>query len=1014
MANGLLPRTRKKATKQLWLVPIAVIIGFILTFMFHSSVIFAAQKNPLSSTNYLSNNSFYIYNKPGSVTFRPAGGVTQGSLPDNVKNSVHYDATVGKNAVRMSLPKNPTSQTMFGVVYENAASYRARELDIVETVNNFKYAYDDNYFGSHHYFDVSRKFAGGMMYFGVLRANINYQFLYHDNHQPVNFDVNNDSAYFTFDSLNPRPAKLPYHADDVTGEWVNYDTLNSKGKAETGWVTNPTYIGSYFSKAENGYVNGGKKGSPGFEDFIGGWNFEKYGIAYKLVVGQKSHSFRFGSGAGSAWFTQSTHPLGNPVTPKPDKITASKEVDKAEIHKQNEEIIYKIKGKLPHRENTYKYSDGKVRETNTDDYYKVTDTLPNDLTYTEAYTSVNSKRYAVTSSKGNTITSQFNKSFLNDHTGEDYEIVIRTKANKLPQPGENGWSQSPQKHGQYSINNIGKIEQKVYGKNDSTNTNKVTTKIKRYEGTVQHYDYDWQEKGNFGFKKDATNNSGFTKEGTFKSGKGNIKTQKVYGYEGDSTSVDILKDKTKDSHQAWKYIFAYGNQNSVKINFSGSSETPSFYLPYIVPRAKLETTIAKVDTDKQSNGLPFKMATTGEAYLYRELGNFDNGKVTANVKSNGNTIFTQTKNLKDIIGNSEHGKKVVEWSGILNTSKLANKAKGSNIPLVISFSFENPKSIQLDTTNESTKGYFASERVADAQSFDKSTSQYNAPQRTVKFHGIETPREIREELVLTQNRTAHAKTGYGMKNDLNLAYNGIPNDDYKLSDGATLNYVFPQQFADKNNYITYKDDSQNHKFKGKSMLADRFNQVNKQSTIKVDATGYNGKSGNTKLDTLTDFSKADQDKVKNIYNAVGSDMQDDKRISFSTNYEFYKREAIENSGNVIMHDNSEDPLAKTKDVYEKGDFRDAGKRFYTPYWLELGDYDTHFTKSNKSSSGKDRLGANWLNIDEKRPVNFYAHMYLSRGSHSEKDDELSLQPILSDYQTPHGFNSTDKAWLRAN
>ena len=58
--------------------------------------------------------------------------------------------------------------------------------------------------------------------------------------------------------------------------------------------------------------------------------------------------------------------------------------------------------------------------------------------------------------------------------------------------------------------------------------------------------------------------------------------------------------------------------------------------------------------------------------------------------------------------------------------------------------------------------------------------------------------------------------------------------------------------------------------------------------------------------------------------------------------------------------------------------RKAGSRFYTPLWLKLGKYDVYFSKAQNSSTNKERLGGNWLNINENRPVDFYAHMYLAK------------------------------------
>lgn len=85
--------------------------------------------------------------------------------------------------------------------------------------------------------------------------------------------------------------------------------------------------------------------------------------------------------------------------------------------------------------------------------------------------------------------------------------------------------------------------------------------------------------------------------------------------------------------------------------------------------------------------------------------------------------------------------------------------------------------------------------------------------------------------------------------------------------------------------------------------------------------------------------------------------------------------------------------------------RDGGRRFYIPIWHDLGVYTLNF----QSETG---VGRHLISLDVDWQLDIFAFMYAWVGSPSIEADKLLMQPILSDTQTPAGWNEAQIQWLR--
>lgn len=996
----------------------------------------------LGKNQLIGNKSFEIDNSPTSKA------KIEVQDPSMKKTTLHYGngannanlkSHLGSPVWHVTIPEHAYYSQAITAFYPSAGKFNGQEFDMKVRYDNFhRYPY----WHTKPWIDVSRNAKDGIFYYGFAAGNAYYTFYKH-NSSKVIFNLGSGAkspVYLTFNSLNGLKTGQALALDKITGEWVHF--YGSK----LGYITRNSDIIRYATKVEqrrgqSGAIEvvGGKPNSP-FNDHIGGQatkgmkDFYSHSVSF-LADNNQSQMFRFGAGYGSAWFTLSSLTVKNPPEkhhPKPKPTNAEKTVDKTTIHKQNANLTYTIKGKLPERHNTFKYVnesyvDAKGHyhsivhkiETNTHDNFKFVDNLPKDVTVTSA----SATGMPTPTVSNNRVATTADKSYMTSHSNQGYVIKIHAIANHLPQPGKNGWSdKGPKKHGWYKFYNRGDVSETIYSQTSSHHTNRVSTKIKRYQGNVIHYDFDHGEAGDFVFLDHVHDNDDFSYHDNYDPNDGVIKVEHIYGYENDRKPVYILKNAYKKNNPQWHYLYGYGNQNTEMIKFTAAGTVQNFYFPYIVPRAKFVNAMIKIDTNKAKDGLPFTLDMRGESFLYREFSDYVGSIMTITVKSqDGTQLYQSSKPLSDILKPTYHGVQWTQWKGKLDTSHIAGTLqKGQKLPVTVHVAITNPKKIQLDvgdTTNTTTNfdvptntyGYISSEHLTDQKQFGKDgaandQTDYIAPQRTIKYAGVAQVRELKEQLKLTQQRSAEAKTGYGMTNDLSLEYSGFLNVQNYLKKGTALNYDFPKQFNEANSNITYPSDPQKHNTHGKQMLADRFDQDNQITT--------GDSKFSDKLDTIHAMNSDDRQTISEIENEVPTKFNDEKPATFDVNYKFFTRKSMDKSGDVVLADNK-DPLAKnnSKAKTDGNDSRVGYNRFYTPYWLKLGSYDTDFSKAKRPSQNAGRLGGNWLNIDELRPVKFYAHMYLAKGTKTQSDDELSLQPIISGSQTPADFTQSEKTWL---
>ncbi|TPR12807.1 hypothetical protein DY052_09110 [Apilactobacillus timberlakei] len=1178
-----------------------IILGMILcsTFFISNNIHAQVVNDKIKRTNSnIGNAKFSIYNQEdNNVHYNVNGsGVKESNITPNANQQTLLGHTVMHFAINYAKVSDDTRIT---ITYHNGARYGNIPLTTKLTINGFRRYPSNSYLGkisNDRYINVSTSLYKGLFYFGFLRAYAHYTF-YH-NGKIFNIGGQSDPSYLTFNSLNGVENSTVNHAyDKHIGEWVRYVHA---GQSATGYVTKNTSLANLnigdMLKEPGVKGIGGKPYTYFYDNQGGNENQQNSFLTHSVTFpafSQDGHMFEFGASYGSAWYTLSTNgikpkPKKKPQ-PTPDDQTGEKTVSKSTIQKQGDNFYYTIKGNLPEKHKvyetryydtqdpeTYTVGEGKNKHTVTktvththsyqvevdkNDSYAVEDNLPKDV----SVTNISSHGINIASQDGNHLKFNASNDYMLNHSNGAYNIVIHVKANHLPKPTKDGFTDSSQKKGWYYFYNQAHINSVSYNKHFSHDTNKVHTRIKRIEGTVYHYDHDNDEDGDFGFNGayDDAKNSDFDWNDNFDENNGVIKKDKVYGYNNDKQKVDILPNAYKNNNSNWKYRYVWGDHNQEEITLKDDQEdngddyefARNFYFPYIVPRAKLHNEMIKIDTDKGKNGLPFQMIMSGESFLYRDFSDYNDAMVNINVfdKYNNAILYNKVVSLSSLLDNSQDGIKYTKLTGRLNTNGL-NIPKGQKVNVNVQVSITDPNAIQEDhTENDDTFGFIASENAllgnnkgnndnhnnsdntntnhskkhykqmsyttvdpetyyvgsgqyrhqetkyvthyhyyevlvnddepvhykqmsyttvdpytyttgfgqykhqvtinvthhhyyevpinastndtalndntfnnqANKTYFKGNQNDYIAPERTIKYDGVSQVRVLDEQLKLDQERNASAKTGFGMKNDLKLTYRGNLNAKQYMNDGTAMNYVFPKSFINNTN-IHYDQDHHDHKLDKENMYNDRLNQVNNYQ---------DSNNSFSDLDNLNSFNDDDNNKVNEISQSVPSDLQDEHFGTFMTKYDFYPRIAEYDNGNVDLATNVQEPQSHDDKGTDTGndtaanffgnqgtqnqainnrDYRDGGNRFYTPLWLKLGKYNTSFDKVDYSNTDKSRLGANWLNIDELRPVNMYAHSYLSSNSpngRNELQDQLSLQPILAEKQHVNGFTQSENHWI---
>lgn len=884
---------------------------------------------------------------------------------------------------------------------------------------------------------------------------------------------------------------------DMTGKWVNWDN------GDYGYVYNNTGITNYFSNVQQGYVNGGGLDTH-YSNNKASSDYYTHSIMFQVDGFGKTQSFTFGSGQGYGNFKFSTKIFGEKPhvdeEPKPKSSKISKSTNKMHLSKQGDTYTYTISGKYPERKlqkkwyiasvddkevkdiagktHKIKVDNWKWKADHTDDHMDITDNIDKQLSITSIKGDNINASYS-----GNTVSAHASYNDLIKHSEQEYKIYITVKADKLPQPDANGWhDDGPKQHGMYYIYNQADTTQVLNGTPHNYKTQKVHVGIERWMGIVHHYDFDANNAGDFnGFNIDW---QGHNFQDFVNYNNKDLSTDVIYGYVNDKKEIDSkyvgynsdggLYQPFVQKGQITFYSPDTKSDGTMKDTYIDDKDmVTNFYMPYYTTKLRTINNMVKIDTDKNSNGLPIHIYQRNESFLYKDLDQYKNATEFVNVYevlNNGQKVkdpsFSTNRKVSDMIASYQHGGYWWNIDGKLNN--LVNPETGTGAPKAgqkINFKVEttfdphNGQSvnghdvtlsiIQSGSTMD-TYGFISTESDFNNDSFKgKSYLSLNPVERTIAYNGASKIRELREGIRVDQQREANAKTGYGIRNDFQLSYagwnnvNGLNVSDI-MNNATALNFVFPKAFADngldhdsnsikkdkdtgfKNsdsaiNYNAYNNiNPLNSDLDGSTtFLQDRLQQINKFDNSDLYNPSMDDNNAKATLDT---FNNADGATIGAMNNArqIASDdpvnQFDETVSSFNTNYRFYQR--VSNFGanlpnGVIGLASDNDPEASNKVSFDS-QVADGGYRFYTPYWLSLkssdtkdGKYPTYWERNTKK-----RFGANFFDVNDRRPINFYGHMYLANNSKSDQNDELSIQPLITAKQIPNGFSQSQVDWLK--
>ncbi len=292
---------------------IMLIIGLLLVLSFPSSVYADIQKISSVTINSFSDNweqGLKLKKSTASTSSSKTGGATVNSINDFVFDRLGIS---GYKIYEVRLTN--TSQTVT-IRYNNIGTHNGTTVDCKAT---YQATNIDN--SSKSKLWISKNFYNGFLYY-YLGVKVTYKFY----KTGTNTEVKVNNTIFSVNSLN-------------YGEGTKY------GGSSTGYVSNNTLV-----KYENGYFHGTSNNSKEWTDTIGGFNFERATVSFKLT-NSASHTIYYKAGWGynwqtyaSVWVSPSTIPAGTP------KITPTKKVDKTNA-KKGETITYTITQQL-HRSGT--------------------------------------------------------------------------------------------------------------------------------------------------------------------------------------------------------------------------------------------------------------------------------------------------------------------------------------------------------------------------------------------------------------------------------------------------------------------------------------------------------------------------------------------------------------------------------------------------------------------------------------------------------------------------------------
>lgn len=260
---------------------------------------------------------------------------------------------------------------------------------------------------------------------------------------------------------------------------------------------------------------------------------------------------------------------------------------------------------------------------------------------------------------------------------------------------------------------------------------------------------------------------------------------------------------------------------------------------------------------------------------------------------------------------------------------------------------KNDFKIDAAASTLSTDGYAASEKTIKATSEKQKELSYKGVVMTEK-----TPsagKVYYERLAFPMKKIEKKKTGYGFKREIDLHYENEIGGSIKPS----FDFEVPTRLVDS--YLTYK------------------------------------KSGDRSLITM------DQTKVSN--NKQG------EMSVYDLVYELPHINVERHTGSLFSDDQVE-----SKDKRISYDLVDGGRKFYSPIWSELGNYETKI----KSKP----MGVNLIKTEVTEQLELYASMYAHMDSKTKDQDEVLLKPVYADNPFPNGlpegWTKKDLDWVMSH
>ncbi|MEF3086917.1 thioester domain-containing protein [Bacillus altitudinis] len=232
----------------------------------------------------------------------------------------------------------------------------------------------------------------------------------------------------------------------------------------------------------------------------------------------------------------------------------------------------------------------------------------------------------------------------------------------------------------------------------------------------------------------------------------------------------------------------------------------------------------------------------------------------------------------------------------------------------------------------STDGYAASEKTIKATSEKQKELSYKGVVMTEKTPS--TGKVYYEKLNFPLAKIEKKKTGYGFERKVNLHYE----NEIGGKVAPAFDFEVPTSLVDS--YLTYKKSGD-------------------RSLITMEQTkAINKKQGET-----------------SVYDLV---------------YELPHINVERHTGNLFSDDQVE-----SKDKRIAYELVDGGRKFYSPIWSDLGNYETKI----KSKP----MGVNLIKTEVTEQLELYASMYAHMDSKTKDQDEVLLKPVYAGNPFPNGL-----------